>query len=257
MSLVQENPDKIPDNDLLSIGKLETKKSKIKQNQLMKADIIPRFPSSVIFNGSSGSGKSTLLANLLSKKQFYKGYFKKKNIYLICPTGNTDDMFQHIDLDDGNICVDIKKEASPLLRKIMAKQKETIDSKGVDKAEKVLIIYEDIQSNTKFMRSSEFLKTFVMNRHYNLMVFLCGQSFTLTPRACRLQANNIFIFAPTNNEREILVENYSPPKMHKKDFEAMIDHATKEPYCFMHVNKRVGFSKRYRKNLGRIINLAE
>jgi len=253
----QEQPDKIPDNDLLTIGKLETKKSKIKQNQLMRADIIPRFPSSVIFNGSSGSGKSTLLANLLSKKQFYKNYFKKKNIYLISPTGSTDDMFEHIELDDENICVEIKKEAPALLRKIMEQQKETIDSKGVDKAEKVLIIFEDIQSNGSFMRSPEFLKCFIMNRHFNLMVFLCGQSFTLTPRPCRLQANNVFIFAPTNNERELLVENFSPPKMHKKDFEAMIDHATKEPYSFMHINKRVGFDKRYRKNLNTIIKLAE
>lgn len=239
---------------LLAIEPLETSKSKIKQNALMKQNAIPRHPSSVIFNGSSGSGKSTLLCNLLTKPQFYKNYFKKKYIYLISPTAGTDDMFDHIKIDEKNICVDIKKEAQPLLRKIMESQKKIIDAKGTDKAPKVLIIFEDIQSNARFMKCSEFLKCFLMNRHYGLSVWLCGQSFTLTPRACRLQANNIFVFQPTNNEREIIIENYSPPGMSKRDFEAVIDHCTNEDYSFMHINKRVGFDKRYRKGLGTIIN---
>lgn len=257
MMNIQETTDKIRghDNDgYLDIKPLETKKSKIKQNALMKADVIPRFPSSVILNGTSGSGKSTLLCNLLTKPQFYGKFFKKQNIYLISPTGMTDDLFQHIKLDEKNVIVDIKKEASKKLKEIMEKQKKTIDEKGVEKAEKVLIIYEDIQSDSRFMRSSEFLKSFLMMRHYNMMVFLCGQSYTLTPRACRLQANNVFAFQPTNNEREIIVDTYAPPGMSKQDFEAIIDYATREPYSFLHINKRVGFDKRYRKNLGTIIN---
>jgi len=240
--------------NLLAIEPLETSKSKIKQNALMKQDVIPRHPSSVIFNGSSGSGKSTLLCNLLTKPQFYKNYFKKKDIYLISPTGATDDMFDHIDIEEKNICVDIRKKAQPLLRKIMESQKKIIDAKGTDKAAKILIIFEDIQSDARFMRSSEFLKCFLMNRHYGLSVWLCGQSFTLTPRACRLQANNIFVFQPTNNEREILVDNYNPPGMSKHEFESVLDHCTNEPYSFMHINKRIGFNKRYRKGLGTIIN---
>lgn len=248
----QEEPDELKD-DLLGIKPLQTKKHKIKQNQLMQADIIPRHPSSVLFNGSSGSGKSTLLCNFLTKRQFYGKYFKKKDIYLISPTGASDDMFEHLKLSESNIIVDIKKEAKKKLESIMSKQKDVIDSKGIDRADKVLIIFEDIQSDGSFMRSSAFLKCFLMNRHYGLSVWLCGQSFKLTPRACRLQANNIFCFQPTNSERDILVENYTPPGMAKKDFMDIIDHATNEPYSFMHINKRLGFPKRYRRNLGNII----
>jgi hypothetical protein len=243
------------EQDMLAIKPLATGKNKIKQNQLMKADVIPRHPSSVIFNGTSGSGKSTLLANLLTKKQFYKGYFKTKDIYLISPTGASDDMFEHLSLPESNICVEIKKKAEKLLNKLMAEQKKIVDSKGIEKAPKLLIIFEDIQSDARFMRCSAFLKSFLMNRHFGMSVWLCGQSFKLTPRACRLQANNIFCFQPTNNEREILVENYCPPGMSKNDFIAMIAHATDEPYSFMHINKRLGFDKRYRKNLGTILRM--
>ena len=248
----QEEPNELK-NDPLHIGPLSTNKSKIKQNQLMKADVIPRHPSSVIFNGSSGLGKSNLVCTLLKEPQFYGKYFKKKNIYLISPTGVSDDMFEHLKLPSSNIIVDIRKGAKAKLESIMSEQLEVIDSKGIEKAEKVLIIFEDIQSNGPFMRSSEFLKCFLMNRHYGLSVWLCGQSFKLTPKACRIQANNIFCFQPTNSEREILVENYTPPGMSKKRFIDVINQATEAPWSFMHINKRVGFAKRYRRNLGNII----
>ena len=84
-------------------------------------------------------------------------------------------MFEHIDLEEKNVCVDIKKKAQTMLKKIMETQKKIIDAKGTDKAPKILIIFEDIQSDARFMRSSEFLKCFLMNRHYGLSVWLCGQ----------------------------------------------------------------------------------
>lgn len=239
--------------DLLAIKPLKTDKSKIPQNRLMKSNIIPTHPSSVIFNGTSGSGKSTLLANLLSKNQFYGKYFKKKDIYLISPTGASDDMFDHLKLDDENICTDLKD--TKFLQEILDKQKEKIESDGVHKADKVLVIFEDVQSNARFMRSKAFKKTFLMNRHYNISTWLCGQSWTLTPRACRLQANNIFAFQPTNSEREILLEEFAPPGMDKKKFQKIVDHATGEDYSFLHINKRVPFADRYRKNLGSILSI--
>jgi hypothetical protein len=252
MSSTQERPDNLQ-NGLLDIKPIETQKHKIKQNQLMKKNIIPRHPSSVIFNGTSGSGKSTLLCNFLTKPQFFAKYFKKKNIYLISPTGASDDLFENLNLDDENIIVDINRDAQAKLREIMDDQKEVIDSEGIDKAEKVLIIFEDIQSNSRFMRSSEFLKCFLMQRHYGLSVWLCGQSFKLTPRSCRMQANNIFCFQPNGSEMEVIVESYCPPGASKKDFEALVSHATADDYSFLHINRRVPFKDRYRKNLSTIL----
>lgn len=251
---VQETPDNLQ-NDLLAIKPIDTAKHKIKQNQLMKKNVIPRHPSSCIFNGTSGSGKSTLLCNFLTKKQFFGNYFKKKNIYLISPTGASDDLFENLKIDDENIIVDIKRDAQAKLKEIMQQQKDAIDSKGIEKAERVLIIFEDIQSNARFMRSSEFLKCFLMNRHYGLSVWLCGQSFKLTPRSCRMQANNIFCFQPNGQEMEVIVESYCPPGVSKHDFEALVHHATADDYSFLHINRRVPFKDRYRKNLSSILRL--
>ena len=239
-------------NELLTIKPLSTEKHNIKQNQLMDANIIPKHPSSVIFNGSSGSGKSTLLCNFLTKKQFFGNYFKKKNIYLFSPTGASDDLFQHIQLPEDNIIVDITN-ASYILDDIMEEQKNVIDSKGISKAEKILIIFEDIQSDARFMRSTEFKRCFLMNRHYGMSVWLCGQSFKLTPRSCRLQANNIFCFQPNGSEMEIIVDTYCPPGMNKKDFTKIVTHATSDDYSFLHINRRVPFKNRYRKNLDIIL----
>ena len=55
-------PKEVKNNkDLLKIIAYKTNKHSINQRSLMKKNIIPQHPSSVIFNGRSGSGKSNLL----------------------------------------------------------------------------------------------------------------------------------------------------------------------------------------------------
>lgn len=228
----------------LEIRALPTDKSKIKQRVLMKKKIIPRHPASVIFNGSSGSGKSTLLLNLLTRKEFFKNYFDE--VFLFSPTGGSDDLFKHAKIPEKNIFMDIKESD---LSKILKKQRERIEEKGIRKAPKILIIFEDIQSNGKFMRSKSFLKSFIANRHYGVSTWLCGQSYTKTPRACRLQANNIFYFRGSGSELERISEEYCPPGMHKKKFADMVEDATREKHSFLHINMHDTFDKRYRKNL--------
>jgi len=238
--------------DELDIVPMKTVKSKIRQNRLMKNDVIPRHPSSVIFNGSSGSGKSTLLTNLLTKPQFYGKYFKRKDIYLISPTGASDDMFEHLNLPEENISTDLRN--TNFLEEILEKQKRDIEDKGTDKARRVLIIFEDIQSNARYMNKPAFKKCFLMNRHYGCSVWLCGQSFKLTPRACRLQANNLFVFQPSNSERQIILEEFAPPGMTRRQFEKLFDHCVSERFSFMHINRRAPFEERYRKNLKHIVS---
>jgi len=234
----------------LKIEKIETAKNKVPQRLLMKKDIIPKHPSSVIFNGSSGSGKSTLLANLLTRKEFFKDYFDE--IHLFSPTGASDDIFQELELDDDNIHMDMSIDE---LEEIMEIQKEEIEAKKgkLHLCKKVLIIFEDCQANHKFMNSKPFLRCFIANRHYGISSWLCGQAYNRTPRSCRLQANNLFIFRGSGSEMEILSQEYCPPGMKKKQFLKLIDEATKEPYSFLHINQRVPHKERYRRNLDEIL----
>jgi len=233
----------------LSIKALKTVKSKIPQRLLMEKNIIPKHPSSVISNGCSGSGKSNLLASLLTRGEFFKGYFNQ--IYLFSPTGDTDDMFSHIKIPKKNVFTSMKP--SDLLS-IMDKQEKIIKKKGVDKAPRILVIFEDVQGNNKFMKSKPFLRAFIANRHFGMSTWLCSQSFTKTPRACRLQANNIFFFKGSGSEKMMMMDEFCPAGINKKEFERLIDSATEEPYSFLHINMRVAQKERYRCNLGEIIN---
>jgi hypothetical protein len=249
---VEDNDEKAADAGVefsLEIKPLPTVKSKIKQRQLMEDDIIPRHPSSVIFNGSSGSGKSVLLLNMLTRPEFFGGYFD--TIHLFSPTGGSDDLFDVLDLPEEQIHIDMNVDD---LNDILKAQREEIESKGVDKVKKILIIYEDVQGNGKFMRSKPFLQSFIANRHFGVSTWLCGQSWTRTPKACRLQANNIFYFAGSGSENELLAGEYSPPGMKKKEFMALLQQGTRGRYDFVHINNRAPHAERYRRNLDTIID---
>jgi len=234
------------------IESLPTLKDKIKQPPAAEADIIPRINSSALFIGASGSGKSTLLVNLLNRKEFLKGAFDR--IFLFSPTGKSDDIQKHLELDDNDIFDDLT-EAPDSLQQIMDSQRTLIETQGANKAPRYCIVYDDVIGDRDLMKSSQFVKSFIACRHYNLTTFLCSQSYTSVPRRCRLQATNIFYFKGSNSESELMAEEYSPPGFNKKAFLEILNFCTGDKYDFLHINKRVAFSERYRKNLDEIIEL--
>ena len=238
----------VDQNYSLDIKPIDTAKNKIKQRPLMEADVIPRHPSSVIFNGSSGSGKSVLLLNMLTRPEFFGRYFEE--VHLFSPTGGSDDLFRVLNLPQENIHIDMKAQE---LSDILEEQRGKIEADGVDKAKKMLIIFEDVQGNGKFMRSKPFLKSFIANRHYGISTWLCGQSWTRTPKACRLQANNIFYFAGSGSEDELMAREDCPPGMRKREFISLLQQGTREAYNFVHINNRVPHAERYRRNLDTIL----
>lgn len=241
----------------LSIVPYPTNKHKVIQRPHMKENIIPSHPSRVIFNGKSGQGKTNLLVNLLSRPEFYgkhngKGYFDI--IFLFSPTAKGgDDLVKYLDIPEKRIFSDFSTHT---LDEIVAKQKKIVENADdLLKTPKLLIIFEDIQSNKKFMNSDSFLQCFIMGRHFNTSIFLLGQSWTKTPRACRLQCSNVFFFAGSKSEHRLLVEEFNPPKMSKKEFHDLINYATNENYDFLHINMHEPFKTRFRKNLDQILEL--
>tara|TARA_R110000782_G_scaffold77770_4_gene154101 strand:+ start:1004 stop:1942 length:939 start_codon:yes stop_codon:yes gene_type:complete len=264
-------PKKITDAHWMDIVPFDTDKSKIKQRQVMIDKIIPSHPSSVIYNGRSGSGKTQLIVNLLCRPGFYG--FSKENtspnkishdpmhyfdrIYMFSPTaGRGDDLCKHLiqfaGLKEDDICndFDISK-----LKGILDKQHAEIESVGMERSKKVLILLDDVQSDQKFLRSKQILECFIQNRHCNVSTWLCSQSFTKTPRACRLQCNNLFIFPCSLSEERVLVEEFSPPNHSKKEFKEIFNHATAERFNFLHVNMRDAPKTRFRRNLDTILEL--
>lgn len=250
----------------LDIVPFKTKKDKVRKDQrpLMKNGTIPTHPSSVIFNGRSGSGKSNLIVNLLTRPEFYgrdkRGDHYFDEIHMFSPTaGEMDDLPAHLQkhtpLKEKNIHNSFDEA---MLLGILDKQSALIKAKGdISKAPKVLVLLDDIQADKKFLRSETIIRIFIANRHYNTSVWLAGQSFNLTPRPCRLQANNLFIFPMSGSELEVLRKEFTPAGMKSKDFVELIRYATSELYQFLHINMREPPKTRFRKNLKHVLELKD
>lgn len=238
----------------LSIKKLKTSKDRIKQPKLSESKTIPRLGTSSVLNGTTGQGKSTLLANLISDRRFYGNGKAFDFKFLISPTAEGDDVQKELGILEHCTLTDLER-APEVLKEIMSLQKKSIKAKGNDKAPQVCLLYDDVISDQKFMRTNEFIKSFIASRHYNCTTFVCSQSWTIVPRVCRLQASNIFFFAAPLSEVELLYQEYCPPKFNKRQFYAMVDYATRDDYSFLYINKSSPMKERFRKNLDEIIDL--
>ncbi len=237
----------------LSIRPIPTSKDKIKQPFLAEANVIPKINTSSLFVGASGSGKTTLVANLLTRADMLKNVFDRT--FLISPTAKTDDIQKFLDLPDEDIIDDLK-EAPAFLSEIMAEQVVEIEAKGAHKAPKYLVIYDDVISNPEFLKTDEFVRSFVMNRHFNFTTMICSQSYKGIPRKCRLQARHIFYFKGSESENETIMEDRSPPNFNKNMGLELVEAATKDKFSFLHIHMGVDMADRYRRNLRDIIDIS-
>ena len=249
-------------NDLLKIIKFDTNKSKIKVRPLQEQNIIPKHPFRLMLVGRSGSGKSMNLVNLMTRPHMY-GRTKKDNpkshyfdlIFLFSPTAEGgDDLVDHLELPENRIVTNQSKFA-PVLNHILQTQKGLIEKGGLLKSPKICLIFDDCQSAERFLKSEDFVKIFIAGRHYNISVICCGQSWTKFSRVTRLNASNIMLYPSSGSEVDLLCDEFCPPNKNKKQFRELIQHATNEPYQFLHINNQTSIKDRYRKNLDVILSI--
>lgn len=250
----QDDIDDKKDNPI-NITKLETKKSNLPQTMYMNLEIINKFPSLTLCVGKSGSGKSNVVANMLTKKEFMKGFFDQ--IYLFSPTANSDDLVEHLKLKKENIIEKLDQSAIVKLNKIVDDNTQKIKSNGiasVARNSKILIICDDCISEKVFIKSDILTRLATAGRHALISTIICAQSYTKVPRVIRLQSQGIIIFPSSNDEIELLGQDLCPAGMKKLDFINLIKYATDEPYSFLFVNHHVKNQKdKFRKNFNEII----
>lgn len=256
---VDTPPEKVlPKTKGLDIGPLPTSKDEIEQPPLAEDGQIPKLCTSAVFCGISGMGKSNLLCTLVIDPRFYDsskdghGWFTHR--FLLSPTGDMDDIQKHLHIQKKFICTDLS-QGHYILRGIMNAQKRNIKKTGYAKAPKILCIYDDCISHQDFLSTDEFIRSFIACRHFNMSTWICAQAWTGVPRKCRLQAKNIFFFAAPQTEVEHLCDEYCPPQMNKKQFYALVNYATEEPFSFLYINNTVPMEERFRRNFDEIIDL--
>ena len=236
-------------------------KQKIKLRPAMEDGTIPGFPCRLIINGRSNSGKSSVVINMLTKPCMYgknaSGKHFYDEIYMFSPTaGVLDDLVKHLldhtPLEKKNVYNEFDQSK---LKEIMSVQKELVDEKNADKAPKVLIILDDIQTDQKFLKSKTCKELFLQGRHYNCSTFLCGQSWTQTPRMLRMQASHVFVFPCSDSEHEIIGKEFAPTKNKggRAIMNEMLDYCLDKQYHFMFINMEHPIQSRYRHNLTEIL----
>lgn len=236
------------------IKKRQTHKDEIENPPEVEEEIIPPLGSSLLLCGKSGSGKSTLLASFLNdeEKRFYTDRFDK--MFLFSPTAEGDDIQKQYGIEERFVYTDLS-DAPDLIRLIHDSQREKVKEMGAHRAPQYAIIFDDVIGDSKFMNSKEFTQCFYQTRHVNCTTFICTQHFKRVPRVCRMQANFICFFRMGQSEVEMVAEEFSPPRMHKKEFMKVIDDATRKPFSFFTINMKVDWETRFRYNLHPVIPL--
>jgi len=237
---------------MLKINKIETSKDKIVQPVLAEQGHIPRINTSTIFCGRSGSGKSLALVNLLTRDEMLGNKFD--TIFLISPTGASDDIQKALKVKKENVFIDVL-EGIKHVEKVLNINRMMITAIGADKAPLICLIYDDIIAERDVLKHPMFVRSFIASRHFNCTTFLCTQSWTAVPRKCRLQANNVIIFPCSQDEAINIADVYTPAGMKKREFLEMLAYATKDPYSFLYINLTEPKATRYRKTFETILKL--
>jgi len=223
-------------NDL-SIKKIESKrKAKIPKNN--NADIIPDHPFRLGIVGNSGSGKTNLIINMLLERKFYAGYFHM--IFLFSSTYYSDDSWDAIKpaykgLED-ELVFDEFDEVK--LSEIFENQKNIVEKKGVDKAPRVLMIFDDIITD-KVVQNSPMLKIlFTRGRHNSISIIASVQKYVLLPTIWRQNLTHFITFRPNNGQEAKAIAEEQTLKMTTKDFIDLIYKATEKPHSFLYIKKQ-------------------
>lgn len=218
------------DVESLAIDKMETvNKDRVEPNP--NNHIIPKHPARVIINGKSGSGKTNLIINLLTKPQFYGGYFNA--IFLFSHTYHTDDIWQNLNLPDEMV---YDKFSDKAIRDVLNHQQTFIDEG--EETPRILFLFDDIIDDQRYYRSAALKKLFTQSRHYNASLWFSTQEYKAVYPTFRKQISDLIFFVPDNQaELEAICKEQNISGLKTRDFERFIMDLFDKKYVFCVIRK--------------------
>lgn len=186
-------------------------------------DIVNKTTSLV---AKRGSGKSVLLKYLVD---MCKDEFSK--IYVICPTETVNNFYSSM-VEENCIFDEWNEQWADTLIKKMTEQ-----NKGKKKEEKknVLVILDDVMSDTNFHQSPALKKLYMRGRHINIAVIATCQYLHNLPPVCRNNADWCIVGQMNRQSVQLLAEEYLSGDLEKPDFIRLYNYSTKD-YGFMVIN---------------------
>jgi hypothetical protein len=234
--------------DGLEVQVYKSKKHKIVQPQACEAGILPRLHSSYLVVGKSGSGKSNVVLHMVNSPNLLGGAFDI--ILYLCDS--PDDLFkQNLKIPKENFIKDFTEE---WLENLIDKQRASVEKKGADKTDNMLLIFDDILSKPKFLNSKTLTHLVTACRHFNISCVFNVQSYKKIPRTVRLNVRGIILFPSSLGELIKFSEENCLPNMSNKKFLSLVQHCTKEQYNFAFLQQDAPPGDKLRKNFNKIIN---
>ena len=191
----------------------------------------------VAIAGKPNAGKSSLLNTLLNEE---------KAIVSNIP-GTTRDS-----IEDSLIIEGIKFKFTDTAG--LRKTSDIIESKGIEKTKNILLIFDDILSKQKFLKSNILTKLITECRHYNISCIINSQYYKKVPAVVRTNCRGLILFPSSLSELEKFTDENCLPNMSKKRFLELIQHCTDKPYQFAFINHDAPNEEKLRKNFNIIIN---
>lgn len=209
---------------------------KIKENN--NAGIIPKHPCRVLFSGQTGSGKSNLMISMLTRPEFYKGYFK--HILIISPNIDSDKNYMHLKKHhDDQLKLPPRKRINYMFYRtyepdamdaLMAYRMQAVE-KGVRTP--FLIILDDILEHKPLLNSSFLQALVTRGRHLSISVFIATQSYMRIPRTIRLNCSDVIWYMPRNVGELKRVYDELVRDMTMDTFTELTNAVFSKPYTFL------------------------
>jgi Poxvirus A32 protein len=219
---------------------------------------VPGFPTTILLVGEPGSGKSNLLMTLLTGMNFWNGFFD--TVYLLGPTVQSDQMYQHIIVPDDQI-VTKAEEFIPKLKLWVEKQIDAV-KQNPKTAPRALFVFEDFTSYREDIQNKpEFIRCFTAIRHHKATSIVNIHKVKALNRTARLACRQLCIFPVQTTEIKQIYEDNGPRKLSFDDFVLVCEEAwtpdeeNKKP--FLYINKFSDENKRFRKCFTNIIDITQ
>lgn len=225
---------------MIKIKPVKTDKSNIKQPPAVEKDILPALPAGYLVVGRSGSGKSTVIHNLLTETDLLGGYF---NYIFVFSDVEVDDILKTLELPEENY---IKKFDEAKVEGIIDNIGKKIKDMGLKEAAadmRILFIFDDIINKQRFLKSDTMRKLCSTNRHFLISYMILTQYYRAIPPVIRANVSGIIYYPASLAENMKLCDEQCPPGMGKRDFLALVDHATAEKHSFLFINNKSSDNK--------------
>lgn len=211
--------------------------------------ILNYFGLSLII-GLSHSGKSSLIKSLLQNKKLYNKMFH--SVYYISPSST-----MPLDLpDDKNITLD-EEPLEVILDKIIKKEKEANEEEE-DDPHNVLIVLDDAVNwlkksagATKIFNKLTMNSRHILGNYSSIMVWLVSQRIKSIPYTIRSMANSIYFFSSTNEEKNIMAEEFIG--LDKKQAKELMEYVFDKKFNFLYINNFMDKNLRYFKNFNQLV----